>query len=126
MVQSEYIPGVCNIGHAEITRRRNFGWVGLAITVMAFIVLVWTDVNPWWRLLLFVPAMASASGFLQAHFRFCAGFSRTGVFNFGAVGDTHEVTDEGARAKDRRRGSQISLYAAIIGAAFATLAVLVG
>ena len=46
MVQSEYIPGVCNIGLAEITRRRNVGWVSLAITVMASVVLVWTDVNP--------------------------------------------------------------------------------
>ena len=94
--------------------------------MVAFVVLVWTAVNPWWRLLLFLPAIASASGFLQAHFRFCAGFSRTGVFDFGAVGDSHEVTDEDARAKDRRRGSQISLYAAIIGATVATLAVLVG
>ena len=126
MVQSEYVPGVCNIGVAEVTRRRNTGWVGLAITVVAFVVLVWTDVNPWWRLLLFLPAMVSASGFLQAHFRFCAGFSRAGVFNFGAVGDTYEVTDEDARAKDRRRGSQISLYAAMIGAVVAIVASLVG
>ena len=126
MVQSEYVPGVCNIGAAEVARRRNGGWVGLAITMVAFVALVWTDVNPWWRLLLFLPAMASASGFLQAHYRFCAGFSRIGVFNFGAVGDTHQVTDEDARAKDRRRGNHISLYAAMIGAIVAIVAVLMG
>jgi hypothetical protein len=126
MVQSEYVPGVCNIGPAEITRRRNGGWVGLAITVVVFVVLVWTDVNPWWRLLLFLPAMVSASGFPQAHYRFCAGFSRAGVFNFGTLGDTHEVTDLKAMATDRRRGNQISLYAAMIGAIVAVVAVLVG
>jgi len=126
MVQSEYVPGVCNIGSAEVARRRNAGWVGLALTVMVFVVLVWTGVNPWWRLLLFLPAMVSASGFLQAHHRFCAGFSRAGVFNFGALGETHEVSDQEARAQDRRRGNQISIYAAMIGAVAAIVAVLVG
>jgi hypothetical protein len=126
MMQPEYVPGVCNIGVAEVTRRRNAGWVGLAITVVAFVVLLWTDVNQRWGLLLFLPAMVSASGFLQAHFRFCAGFSRAGVFNFGAVGETNAVSDEDARAKDRRRGSQISLYAAMTGAIVAVVAVLVG
>ncbi len=85
-------------------------------------VLLWTDVNPWWRLLLFLSATASASGCLQAHFRFCAGFSRTGVFNFGVVGDTNEVGDEDARVKDRHRGNQISFYAATIGAGVALVA----
>jgi hypothetical protein len=126
MVQSEYVPGVCNIGSEEIARRRNAGWVGLAITFVAFVALVWTDVNPWWRMLLFLPAMLSASGFLQAHFRFCAGFSRAGVFNFGTVGETHAVTGVEARAEDRRRGNQISLYATMIGAVVAIVAVLVG
>jgi hypothetical protein len=70
--------------------------------------------------------MVSASGFLQAHYRFCAGFSRAGVFNFGTLGETHEVTDLKAMATDRRRGNQISLYAAMIGAIVAVVAVLVG
>jgi len=126
MVQSEYVPGVCNIGSAEVARRRNAGWVGLAIRAAAFVALVWTDVSPWWRLLLFLPAMLSASGFLQAHFRFCAGFSRAGVFNFRAVGETHQVTNSDERAQDRRRGNQISIYAAVIGAIVAVVAVLVG
>jgi len=126
MVQSEYVPGVCNIGSAEIARRRNAGWVGLAITLVALVVLVWIDANPWWRVLLFLPAMASASGFLQAHLRFCAGFSRAGIFNFGQLGETQTVTNEDSKAKDRRRGNQISLYAAMIGAIVAILAVLVG
>lgn len=126
MTETRYVSGDCNIGPEEITRRRNFGWASLAITVIAFIILVWTDVNPWWRLLLFFPAAAAASGFLQAQFRFCSGFSRLGVFNFGPLGESHQVADDEARAKDRRRGNQISLYAAIIGAATAAIGVLIG
>lgn len=123
---TQYVPGVCNIGPEEIARRRRGGWVALAVTVLAFIVLVWTDVNPWWRLLLFLPATAAASGFLQAKFGFCSGFSRLGVFNFGPLGETQKVADEGARTMDRRRGNQITLYAAIIGAVVTVAAILVG
>jgi hypothetical protein len=126
MVQAEYVPGVCNIGPEEIARRRNFGWAALAVTVAVFVVLVWAKVSPWWRLVLFLPAMGSASGFLQAQLHFCAGFSRLGVFNFGPLGEKNKVVDEDARIRDRRRGNQISLYAAVIGAIVSLVAVLVG
>lgn len=119
--ESQYVPGICNIGSEEIAHRRNFGWIGLAATLGLFIVLVVTEVNPWWRLTLLLPAAASASGFLQAQFRFCSGFSRRGVFNFGPVGETQTVTDEESRAKDRRKGNQINLYSALIGAVVAII-----
>jgi len=123
---TQYAPGVCNIGSDEIARRRRGGWIALAVTVLVFIVLLWADVNPWWRLLLVLPATAAASGFLQARFRFCSGFSRLGVFNFGPLGETQEVTDEEARAQDRRRGNQITLYSAIIGTVVTAATLLVG
>lgn len=123
---TQYVPGVCNIGPEEIARRRRGGWIALAFTAAVLVALVWADVSPWWRLVLFLPATAAASGFLQARFRFCSGFSRLGVFNFGSLGETHEVTDEESRAKDRRRGNQITMYAAVIGAAFTAATVLIG
>ena len=48
---AEYIPGVCNIGTEEIARRRNFGWGAFAVSVVLLIVLIWTGVDQWWRLL---------------------------------------------------------------------------
>lgn len=126
MTRSEYVPGVCNIGEAEITRRRRGGWIALVVTVVVLVALNWWDVNRWWKLLVFFPAAASASGLLQARLRFCVGFSRAGVFNFGELGERHRVSDEKARAADRFRGSQINLYSAFIGAAVAVAAVLTG
>lgn len=123
---THYVPGVCNIGDAEIARRRRGGWVGLGLTVAVLLILFWSGVNPWWRLLVFLPATASAAGFLQAHLRFCSGFSRTGIFNFGEVGETREVGDEDDLARDRRRGNQIMIYAALIGSALTIVAVAVG
>ena len=119
--QTEYTPGVCNIGGAEIARRRNLGWIMLIITIALLAVMIWYKVNTWWRILVFFPAMVSASGFLQARLHFCSGFANKGVFNFGAPGTVQQVTDEASREKDRRRGNQISLYAAIIGAGVAII-----
>jgi hypothetical protein len=125
MAEIKYVAGECNIGSEEISRRRNLGWVALAITLLLSLALKLTGVNPWWRLFVFFPAMTSASGFLQAYFRFCAGFARIGAFNFGPVGQTHKVTDEVSRTKDKRRGNQITLYAALIGTAIAIISIVV-
>ena len=125
MTQAEYQPGVCNIGVDEIRRRRYAGWIGLVVTAVAFAALVASGVNPWWRLLLFFPAAASASGFLQAKLRFCAGFARRGIFNFSTLGQSQQIVDEEAQAADRRRGSQITLYSSLIGAAVAVASVFV-
>ena len=39
-----YIPGVCNINHAEIARRRMAGYIGLAIFVVMLAVLLFLPV----------------------------------------------------------------------------------
>jgi len=122
---NEYIPGVCNIGEEEISRRRKLGWIGLAVAVVLFAVLFWVGVDVWWRLLVFFPAAFSASGFLQAHFGFCSGYARTGVFNFGMPGKTTVVADEASKAKDRKKGSRITMYAVLIGALVALACVFV-
>jgi hypothetical protein len=66
----------------------------------------------------------AASGYLQAWLKFCAGFGSRGIFNFGQVGETHEVIDTDARARDRSRARQIGLASLAIGVAVAIIAVL--
>jgi len=125
MPETNYIAGVCNIGTEEIIRRRNLGWISLAVSALLLTVLILIEVNPWWRLFVFFPATLSASGFLQAYFGFCSGFARKGLFNFGSLGQTQSVADDPSRAKDRKRGNQITLYAVIIGIVVAIVSVLV-
>ena len=112
-----YQPGVCNIGPAEIRRRRMAGHVGLAATILGLAVLVAIDAPPIVRLLLALPAAGAASGYLQAWMKFCAGFAALGVFNFGGAGDRTSIADEEARAADRRRGRQITIRSLAIGLA---------
>jgi len=111
----EYRPGVCNIGPAEIARRRRAGHVGLLITIAAFAALIAVDAPPLVRLVLALPAAAAASGYLQAWLKFCAGFGSRGIFNFGPVGDTQQVVDEDARARDRARANRIGLASLAVG-----------
>ncbi len=113
-------PALCNIGPAEIRRRMQSGWVGLGVTILLWAAFVIFRVPSLWRLLLFLPAATSASGFLQAGMHFCAAFGIRGVFNFAsAVGKTDTVEEVEFRVKDRRKARLIALYAALIGAAVA-------
>jgi hypothetical protein len=121
--QSDYVPGACNIGAAEIRRRRQSGWLGLGVTLLAWVLFFVFRVSAPWRLLLFFPAMMSATGFLQAALHFCAGFGIRGVFNFGSdVGRTETVQQAEFRLKDRQKARLIGLYSALVGAAAAIAA----
>jgi len=121
---TEYRPGNCNIGPAEISRRRRAGHVGLLVTVVVFVILVAIHVPPLARLLVALPAAGAAAGYLQAALKFCAGFGSRGIFNFGQLGQIEQVEDAGAKARDRARANQIFLGSLGIGIAVGIIAVL--
>jgi hypothetical protein len=121
---ADYQPGVCNIGPAEIARRRRAGHVGVIATVVAFAILVAIGAPPLARLILILPAAVGASGYLQASLKFCAGFGSRGIFNFGDVGTTEKVGDDAARALDRAKANRIMLASFVIGIGVAVVAVL--
>ena len=123
--QSGYQAGACNIGPAEIARRRRSGHLGLVTTVVLLGVLLWLEAPTWTRLIVFVPAAVSAAGYLQAHFRFCADYGWRGVFNVGERAGhdrTTDVVDVAARRADRRRAMLISGGSGVIGLAVTLLA----
>ena len=117
-----YEPGVCNIGPAEIRRRRQSGYVGVAIAVV-FLVLAYA--LGWaapWRLLVALPVFLAAQGFLQAAFHFCVGFATRGLFNFGDLGTEETVYEAEFRRKDMRTAALISLLAFAIATVVAVVA----
>jgi hypothetical protein len=119
-----YRPGVCNIGPAEIARRRRTGITMSIATIVLLVVLLSIHAHPAVRLIVFLPAAVAASGFLQAWLKFCAGFGWLGVFNFRDVGTTQTVADAEARARDRAMAARIGLGCAVAGAIVAGIAVL--
>lgn len=120
-----YRPGACNIGSAEIGRRRRAGFTGLLVAAGLGATLVALDAPSAARLLVALPLAGGAVGLLQAHFRFCAGYGMAGVRNFGDLGSVERVEDAAARRADRSRAIAIFLAGAGIGlagaAAFALL-----
>jgi hypothetical protein len=121
---SQYVPGVCNIGPAEIARRRRTGHAGVIAALVLLVVLVAIGAPPISRLLVALPVAVGASGYLQAWLKFCAGFGAAGIFNFGERGTTTVVADPEARRKDRARAFQIGGAAFVIGIAAGIVAVL--
>lgn len=116
-VTDQYVPGVCNIGLAEIQRRRNSGIAGAVGAAVVLAATLVTGAPKPFRVLTILPASVAASGFLQARMHFCAGFGMRGVFNFGATGTTDTIEQAEFRNEDQRTARTLLGGAAAIGLA---------
>jgi hypothetical protein len=117
----QYRPGACNIGPAEIARRRRAGLFELGLVAVIAIVLVVVGAPPLARLVVF-PVLAGAIVSLeQARRHFCAGFAMAGIRNFGAREDLEHVVDPAAKAADRRAALVMFGYSSLIAAAITAL-----
>ena len=105
----------CNIGPAEIARRRRSAIVFTIVAALVAVALVAADVPPAGRLVLFLFATGAAINWLQVVHRFCVAFGALGIENFGRLGEETKV-DRAQRAADRRRVVQLVLEGSLIGA----------
>jgi hypothetical protein len=105
----------CNIGPAEIARRRRSSIVLTGVAAVVAAVLVSSALPPVARLALWPFAAGAAVNWLQVVHRFCVAFGALGVENFGRIGEEHGV-DSAQRAADRRRAGQLILEGSIVGA----------
>ena len=119
-----YQPGVCNIGPAEIRRRRLSGWIGIAVSVVYLALAFGLGWAAPWRLLVALPAMIAATGFLQAAFHFCVNFGTRGLYNFGELGTEETVYEAEFRKADQRKALLITGLSLAIGLAVAVIAFL--
>ena len=104
---NQYIPGVCNIGKAEIQRRQKAIYTALGMIIFYVVVLHYFHTAKIWRLIIFLPVISFAVGVLQVYFKFCVGFGLKGVFNFGDLGSTFTVEQQEYYKKDRNKAIQI-------------------
>jgi hypothetical protein len=116
-----YEPGACNIGPAEIARRRRAGIAGIAAAIVLAAGLFIIGAPPVARIMVALPLSVGAIGLLQARFHFCVGFALAGLRNFGPLGATELVTDRAAHRADLRRAALVSLASAAIGVAGAVV-----
>lgn len=120
-----YRAGACNIGPAEIARRRRAGFLGVGVTAVLMIALIAVGAPPLVRLAIAVPLAVGVLGFLQARSRFCVAYGMGGLRNFGALGAESRISDTADRKADQRRAMTMALssggLAIAIAAIFATL-----
>ena len=114
----KYVPGVCNIGQAEITQRNRVGMIGIVTTVILWAGLIYLQAPHWLKFVVAIPAMMAASGYIQAYLLFCAAFGFMGVFNLDKdAGKTDSIQQAEFRAQDRAKAMKIFLAAFAIGIA---------
>ena len=122
---SNYIPGACNIGKAEINKRKQFGIIGLILTAFAYSLFVYFEVSRGVRFLTFIPAVISAIGFLQARMRFCVYYGLAEMFNFDSLGKSSKVENDEFVRKDKKRARLIIYSSVLIGIVVGLIAVVI-
>jgi hypothetical protein len=113
---TDYQAGACNIGPAEIARRRRVGHAGTVVAIGTALAFIAIGAPPPGRLLVALPAAMAAAGYLQAWLRFCAAFGSRGVANFGQIGEVAHIEDPVDLARDRRRAWGVIAASTAIGA----------
>ena len=125
MTTASYQPGVCNIGPAERQQRLNIGWLGLGVTFAALAAFIIFSVPDPWRVLIALPALLAANGFLQYRMHFCVNFAMRGLYNLGdSLHAEENVVDKEMRKADQRKGLQIIGLSLLAAAATFVIAIL--
>ena len=102
-----YQAGVCNIGGAEVARRRQVAILGGVLFLALALYSIIQNFSPIATLILLAPASIFAIGFVQSRKRFCLAYGLMGTFNFQKLGSITKVEDKAALAADRRMAFQI-------------------
>ncbi len=114
---NQYKAGQCNIGPIEIKRRYRIGFAGLILMILFILFAELSGIPKLWKLLLFIPAYFTLSGFIQAWNKFCYVYGFKGVFSMEGRKIFPRVKDEQNLEQDRKKVFQILAYVIIGGAA---------
>ena len=123
MSSTQYQPGVCNIGGAEVQRRKRVAQLGSVLFLAYALFAFYTQLNSALTALAIVPAMLAAVGYVQSKKKFCFAFGLLGTFNFGELGKLSKVSAPEAIAADRLLA--LKIIGQSIALAFSATAVLV-
>ena len=102
MSSAQYQPGVCNIGGAEVQRRKRVAQIGSVLFIAYAIFAFYTDMQSSSAVFSFIPAMLAAVGFIQSRRKFCFAFGLLGTFNFVELGKLSKVASPADIAADRK------------------------
>ena len=121
---AEYQAGVCNIGPAEIKRRRQGALIGAVLFAFTTLTFVITDASTLTRLITFIPALLFTVGIIQSKRKFCVAYGFLGVFSIEKLGATKKISINQDLKADRKYAVKLllqSVAAAIVLTAMVVL-----
>ena len=121
---SEYISGACNIGPAEIKRRKQGAVVGGIAFLLTALLLISTNTSSLARLIAFLPALLFTVGLIQSRRKFCVAYGFLGVFSLEKLGATTKIYINQDLKADRSYAIKLllqSVLAAAVLTAFVAL-----
>ena len=104
----------CNIGPAEIARRRRMAILLTVLTGLMVAAIVVAQVPMLGRLAVFPFAAAVGVTWLQVIRKFCVHFGAFGLENFGELGEEHRVGPE-IRQADLRQSVEMIVEGLVFG-----------
>ena len=116
-MSSDYIPGSCNIGKAEVKRRQIVAVFGLILMFISIVAITTSEQSRTARLSIFLPALIFSVGFIQSRSKFCLAYGLAGTFNFGKLGDISKVQSLEDKRADRKTASLILFKSIALAAA---------
>ena len=122
---SEYIAGACNIGPAEIKRRRQGALIGAILFAITTLLFVLTNAPTSTRLLVFIPALLFTVGIIQSRRKFCVAYGFLGVFNLEKLGATRKITINQDLKADRKYAIKLLLQSVFTAAVLTALVALI-
>ena len=121
MSATEYIPGACNIGKAEIRQRQLVALIGLILSASSLIGFISTHASANVRLGIFLPLTVASVGWIQSRKKFCLAYGFMGTFNFARIGKMTKVVDKASLAADRKTAAKILFQSLALAAALTAL-----
>ena len=122
---SEYISGACNIGPAEIKRRKQGAYLGGALYLIITVYLIASDASRTTRLWAFLPAILFAVGYIQSKRKFCVAYGFLGIFNFEKLGKTTKIEVNQELKADRKYAIKLSVQALLLAILLTLLTILI-
>ena len=118
MSTAQYQAGVCNIGGAEVKRRKQVAKIGATFFLVTAAYLILTGADSRSAAFALIPAMLASVGYVQSRKKFCFAFGLMGTFNFAEAGKMSKVVTKEELSADRRMA--LSIIAQSIGLALFT------
>ena len=124
MNNDKYIPGTCNIGGVEVTRRKHLLYFLIAITALSALYFVFISTSALMLAIIFMLATATAVNLQQVKSRFCVmhGLNKTAIL---ADKQVKSITNLDFIKSDKTKALKMILTSILMAAAFTLLMFLV-